>query len=33
LFGGGDNIFDEQYFEDGFRAPGAAGRGGISLRF
>ena len=33
LFGGGENIFDEQYFENGFRAPGAVGRGGISFRF
>jgi vitamin B12 transporter len=33
LFGGADNIFAEKYFENGFRAPGAVGRGGISFRF
>ena len=33
LFGGADNIFDEAYFENGFRAPGAVGRGGFSFRF
>jgi iron complex outermembrane receptor protein len=33
LFGGADNIFDRKYFENGFRAPGAVGRGGASFRF
>ena len=33
LFGGADNIFDREYFENGFRAPGVAGRGGASVRF
>jgi iron complex outermembrane receptor protein len=33
LFGGADNIFNRKYFENGFRAPGAAGRGGASFRF
>lgn len=33
LFGGADNIFDRRYFENGFRAPGVAGRGGASFRF
>jgi vitamin B12 transporter len=33
LFGGADNIFDRKYFENGFRAPGFMGRGGVSFRF
>src|SRR5438067_8561971 len=33
LFGGADNLFDQKYFENGFRAPGIVGRGGASLRF
>ena len=33
LFGGADNIFDREYFENGFRAPGVVGRGGASIRF
>ena len=33
LFGGSDNIFDRKYFENGFRAPGATGRGGATFRF
>jgi outer membrane receptor protein involved in Fe transport len=33
LFAGGDNILNQQYFENGFRAPGVVGRGGISFRF
>ncbi|HYO92582.1 MAG TPA: TonB-dependent receptor, partial [Pyrinomonadaceae bacterium] len=33
LYGGAENIFDEEYFENGFRAPGALGRGGASFRF
>ena len=33
LFGGADNIFAVKYFENGFRAPGAVGRGGVKLSF
>ena len=33
LFGGADNVFNQEYFENGFRAPGATGRGGIRFRF
>jgi iron complex outermembrane receptor protein len=33
LFGGADNVFNERYFENGFRAPGAVGRGGVNFRF
>lgn len=33
LFGGADNIFDVEYFENGFRAPGVVGRGGVNFRF
>jgi vitamin B12 transporter len=33
LFGGAENIFAEKYFENGFRAPGATGRGGVNFRF
>jgi iron complex outermembrane receptor protein len=33
LFGGAENLFAQEYFENGFRAPGALGRGGASFRF
>jgi len=33
FFGGADNLFNAKYFENGFRAPGIVGRGGISFRF
>lgn len=33
LFAGADNLFNAKYFENGFRAPGVVGRGGISFRF
>lgn len=33
LFGGVENIFDQHYFENGFRAPGAMGRLGVNVRF
>ena len=33
FFGGAENLFDEEYYENGFRAPGALGRGGASVRF
>ena len=33
FFGGADNLFDVTYFENGFRNPGIAARGGILIRF
>ena len=33
LFGGVENAFDREYYENGFLAPGAVGRGGITVRF
>jgi iron complex outermembrane receptor protein len=33
FFGGADNLFNAKYFENGFRAPGIVGRGGIGFRF
>ena len=33
FFGGADNLFDQKYFENGFRAPGIVGRGGVKVRF
>ncbi len=33
FFAGADNLFNARYFENGFRAPGIVGRGGISFRF
>ncbi|KAF0248694.1 MAG: iron complex outermembrane recepter protein, partial [bacterium] len=33
VFGKVANIFDEKYFEDGFKTPGAIGTGGIKFRF
>jgi vitamin B12 transporter len=33
FFGGAENIFAAKYFENGFRAPGAVGRGGVKVRF
>lgn len=33
LFGYVDNLFDREYFESGFRAPGRTGRAGASLTF
>lgn len=33
LFGGADNLFDANYFENGFRAPGITARGGIVVHF
>lgn len=33
LFGGAENILNQEYFENGFRAPGAVGRGGVNFRF
>lgn len=33
VFGKASNIFDEKYFEDGFKTPGAIGTGGIKFKF
>jgi iron complex outermembrane receptor protein len=33
LFVGAENIFDQTYYENGFRAPGAVGRGGVRFKF
>jgi outer membrane receptor protein involved in Fe transport len=33
LYGGAENLLNQKYFENGFRAPGAVGRGGINFRF
>src|SRR5437867_7136628 len=33
FFGGADNLFNAKYFENGFRAPGIVGRGGVIFRF
>jgi vitamin B12 transporter len=33
FFGGADNLFAAKYFENGFRAPGIVGRGGVNFRF
>ncbi len=33
FFGGLDNLFDQRYFENGFRAPGAVARAGVNFKF
>jgi outer membrane receptor protein involved in Fe transport len=33
LFGYVDNVFDQEYFESGFRTPGITGRAGASFKF
>jgi iron complex outermembrane receptor protein len=33
LFGGVENLFDRKYYENGFLAPGAVGRGGVKVKF
>jgi len=33
LYGGVENLLDRKYYENGFLAPGAVGRGGIKLKF
>jgi len=33
FFGGVENVFDREYYENGFLAPGVVGRGGITVRF
>jgi outer membrane receptor protein involved in Fe transport len=33
VFGKVSNLFDEKYFEDGFKTPGAIGTGGVKFRF
>jgi outer membrane receptor protein involved in Fe transport len=33
LFGGVENVFNQRYFENGFRAPKAVGRAGVTVKF
>jgi iron complex outermembrane receptor protein len=33
FFAGADNILNQEYFENGFRAPGVVGRGGVNFKF
>ena len=33
LFGGVENVFNQRYFENGFLAPQAVGRGGVQVKF
>jgi len=33
LFGGVENVFNQRYFENGFLAPRALGRGGVQIKF
>jgi vitamin B12 transporter len=33
IFAGAENLLDEKYFENGFRAPGIVGRGGVKFAF
>lgn len=33
FFGGAENLLNRTYFENGFRAPGILGRGGVNFRF
>ena len=33
LFGGVENLFNQKYYENGFLAPGALGRGGVKFKF
>jgi outer membrane receptor protein involved in Fe transport len=33
LFGGVENVFNQRYFENGFLAPRALGRGGVTVKF
>lgn len=33
LFGGVENVFNREYFENGFLAPKALGRGGVTVKF
>lgn len=33
FYGGADNLFGENYFENGFRTPGRVGKGGMNFRF
>jgi vitamin B12 transporter len=33
FFGGAENLFDREYFENGFRAPGIVARGGVKFKF
>jgi iron complex outermembrane receptor protein len=33
FFGGVENVLNQKYFENGFSAPGAVGRGGVNFKF
>jgi len=33
VFGGADNLFDQTYFENGFRSPGIVAKSGLRIRF
>lgn len=33
LFAGADNLFNQRYYENGFRAPGIVARGGVNVKF
>jgi outer membrane receptor protein involved in Fe transport len=33
LFGGVENVFNQRYYENGFLAPRALGRGGVQVKF
>ena len=33
LFGKVENVFDREYYENGFRTPGVSGRAGAALSF
>jgi outer membrane receptor protein involved in Fe transport len=33
FFAGAENLFNQLYFENGFRAPGIVGKGGLKLEF
>jgi outer membrane receptor protein involved in Fe transport len=33
LFSGVENVFNQRYYENGFLAPRALGRGGVNIRF
>jgi iron complex outermembrane receptor protein len=33
VFAGADNLFNQTYYENGYRAPGITGRGGVTFKF
>jgi outer membrane receptor protein involved in Fe transport len=33
FFGGVENVFNQTYYENGFLAPRAVGRGGVQVKF